>query len=105
MKPRDSNILWVLLSLANALANSYSHSPTLYPLKFLHNLCFYVAEMAKHYLMRVKSQDNTKETYIVRDIITAFAVNHCKIRYEISEVDNVYIINNLKIIHTHTHSY
>ena len=39
-KLRDSNLLWVLLPLANALTISYHHSPALYPFKFLHDLCF-----------------------------------------------------------------
>ena len=47
-KLRDSNLLWVLLPLANALTNSYHHSSALYPLNFLHYFVFYVVEMATH---------------------------------------------------------
>ena len=42
-KPSDSNIPSVLSLFANALRNSYIHSPTLYISAFLHNLDFYVA--------------------------------------------------------------
>ena len=43
-----SNILWVLLPLANALTDSFNHSPAPYPFKFSHDLCFYIAEIANH---------------------------------------------------------
>ena len=50
-KPRDSNLLLVLLPLANTHTNSHHHSTALYPFNFLHYPVFYVVEMTMHQLM------------------------------------------------------